>query len=94
MKWQSEEHVRLAEAAEWARHFGRLETDMDQLLAQMFGVPEADMAKWINPGRYVGGPELVAIGLAEMVELKTLATTVGMNGAARTRKRIAAGAGR
>src|SRR5215813_9029284 len=38
MKWQSEEHVRLAEAAEWARHFGKLETDMDQLLADLFGV--------------------------------------------------------
>ena len=69
--------------------FGRLETDMDQLLAQMFGVSEAEMAKWMNPGRYVGGPELVAIGLAEMVELKTLAP-FGMNGAARTGKRIAA----
>ena len=29
MKWQSEENVGLSEASEWARHFGRLETDMD-----------------------------------------------------------------
>jgi ATP-dependent Clp protease, protease subunit len=89
MKWQSEEHVRLAEAAEWARHFGRLETDMDQLLAQMFGVSEVDMAKWINPGRYVGGPEMVAMGLAEMVELKTLAS-ISLNGAPRARRRAPA----
>jgi ATP-dependent protease ClpP protease subunit len=92
MKWQSEEHVRLAEAAEWARHFGRLETDMDQLLAELFGVAEAEMAKWINPGRYVGGPELVAMGLAEMVELKTL-TSVGLNGAPKARKRAPAAIG-
>jgi hypothetical protein len=38
MKWQSEEHVGLAEAAEWARHFGQLEQDMDSLLAHLFGV--------------------------------------------------------
>src|SRR5215203_650106 len=62
MKWQSEEHVRLAEAAEWARHFGQLETDMDSLLAEMFGMPSAQMQKWINPGRYVTGQELTAAG--------------------------------
>ena len=37
MKWQSEENVGLPEAAEWARHFGQLETDMDRLLAELFG---------------------------------------------------------
>ncbi|NIL97389.1 MAG: hypothetical protein GTO53_07220, partial [Planctomycetales bacterium] len=37
MKWQSEEHVGLAEAAEWARHFGDLERNMDNLLAELFG---------------------------------------------------------
>ena len=36
MKWQSEENVALTEAAEWARHFGQLETDMDQLLVDLF----------------------------------------------------------
>jgi ATP-dependent protease ClpP protease subunit len=71
MKWQSEEHVGLAEAAEWARHFGQLEKDMDKLLADLFGVSTADMDKWINPGRYVSGGELVAAGLAEMADLKS-----------------------
>ena len=33
MKWQSEENVGLAEAAEWARHFHQLESEMDRLLA-------------------------------------------------------------
>ena len=39
MRWQSEENVGLAEASEWARHFGQLEQDMDVLLAELFGVP-------------------------------------------------------
>jgi hypothetical protein len=29
------------------------------------------MDKWINPGRYVSGGELVAAGLAEMADLKS-----------------------
>jgi ATP-dependent protease ClpP protease subunit len=83
MKWQSEEHVRLAEAAEWARHFGQLETDMDSLLADLFGVPVADMQKWINPGRYVTGHELAEAGLAEMIDLRTLIDGPSANGAVR-----------
>src|ERR1041385_741132 len=47
MKWQSEEHVRLAEAAEWARHFAQLEGDMDRLLAELFDVSPSQMQKWI-----------------------------------------------
>jgi ATP-dependent Clp protease protease subunit len=69
MKWQSEEHVGLAEAAEWARHFGNLETDMDALLAELFGLPRAEMEKWIKPGRYVSGRELADAGLAELIDL-------------------------
>lgn len=78
MRWQSEENVGLAEAAEWARHFGQLEKDMDKLLAHLLGAAAEEMDKWINPGRYVGGPELAAAGLAELVpfermhELQTL----------------------
>ncbi|HEY5313957.1 MAG TPA: ATP-dependent Clp protease proteolytic subunit [Pirellulales bacterium] len=72
MKWQSEEHVGLAEAAEWARHFAQLETEMDQLLAELLDVPHADISGWMAPGRYVSGRELVAAGLAELVPLKTL----------------------
>ena len=69
MKWQSEEHVGLAEAAEWARHFGNLEKDMDSLLAELFGLPRAEMEKWIKPGRYVSGRELAEAGLAELIDL-------------------------
>jgi ATP-dependent protease ClpP protease subunit len=72
MRWQSEENVGLSEAAEWARHFGQLEQDMDALLAQLFGVPTEVMHEWINPGRYVSGRELAAAGMAELVELDQL----------------------
>ncbi|MEM1305408.1 MAG: ATP-dependent Clp protease proteolytic subunit, partial [Planctomycetota bacterium] len=72
MRWQSEENVGLAEAAEWARHFGELEHDMDALLAKMFGAPEELMNEWINPGRYVTGRELAEAGIAELVEFADL----------------------
>lgn len=69
MRWQSEENVGLAEASEWARHFGQLEQDMDKLLAELFGVSADLMRKWINPGKYVSGREMAEIGMAELVEL-------------------------
>jgi ATP-dependent protease ClpP protease subunit len=72
MKWQSEEHVGLAEAAEWARHFGQLEQDMDRLLAELFGLSYDEMERWINPGRYVSGRELAEAGLAELIDLGSM----------------------
>jgi ATP-dependent protease ClpP protease subunit len=69
MKWQSEEHVGLAEAAEWARHFGDLEVDMDKLLAILFGLQPDELESWIRPGRYVKGAEIAAAGLAELIDL-------------------------
>jgi len=77
MKWQSEENVARHEAAEWARHFGRLETDMDQLLADLFNVSPEQIEAWGRPGRYVSGRELAEAGLAELVELKRTETTRG-----------------
>lgn len=72
MKWQSEEHVGLAEAAEWARHFGQLESEMDELLAKLFAAPTQLIQQWSHPGKYVFGRELAAQGLAELVELEPL----------------------
>ncbi len=72
MKWQSEENVALGEAAEWARHFGQLETDMDLLLARMLDVPAEKIRQWVQAGRYVSGAELAEAGLAELVELKPM----------------------
>ena len=89
MKWQSEEHVGLAEAAEWARHFGKLEQEMDQLLAELFGLPSAEMDKWINPGRYVSGRELSEAGLAELIDLGKLKLFEANGATTRRRKRVA-----
>ncbi len=72
MKWQSEEHVALAEAAEWARHFKELESDMDRLLAGLFRVTPEKIREWSSPGRYVLGRELAEAGLAELVPLEPL----------------------
>jgi ATP-dependent protease ClpP protease subunit len=72
MRWQSEENVVLSEATEWARHFGKLETDMDKLLARLFGISDTLIREWMVPGRYLGGPEMVAAGLAEMIEFEPL----------------------
>ena len=72
LKWQSEEHVGLAEAAEWARHFEVLETDMDRLLAELFKAPLEKIRQWVTSGRYVSGRELAEAGLAELVEMKPL----------------------
>jgi len=77
MRWQSEENVGLAEAAEWARHFGQLEKDMDSLLADLFGVSREIMNDWINPGRYVSGPELAGAGLAELISVAQIADPSG-----------------
>ncbi|MFZ5832062.1 MAG: ATP-dependent Clp protease proteolytic subunit [Planctomycetota bacterium] len=72
MRWQSEENVGLGEAAEWARHFGQLERDMDQWLAEMFGFPAERIESWVREGRYVSGAELAEAGLAELVPLAAL----------------------
>jgi ATP-dependent Clp protease protease subunit len=92
MKWQSEEHVGLAEAAEWARHFGNLEQEMDSLLGELFGLPQTEMEKWITPGRYVSGREMADAGLAELIDLrkiKLFESNGASNGAPRRRKRVA-----
>jgi ATP-dependent Clp protease protease subunit len=78
MKWQSEENVGLAEAAEWARHFGQLEKDMDAMLADLFGVSRELMNDWINPGRYISGIELANAGLAELLTTADILNGTGV----------------
>lgn len=78
MKWQSEENVGLAEAAEWARHFGQLEKDMDVMLADLFGVDRDVMNDWINPGRYISGTEIAAAGLAELLTTAEIINAKGV----------------
>lgn len=72
IRWQSEEQVRLEEAAEWARHFRIMEADHDALLAKLFACSEEaaeTIKRWNNPGKFVSGEELAAAGLAKMVTL-------------------------
>jgi ATP-dependent protease ClpP protease subunit len=72
MKWQSEEHIGITEAAEWSRHFAELERDMDVLLGDLFGASAELIGQWIKTHRYVTGREMVKAGLAEMASLQPL----------------------
>jgi ATP-dependent protease ClpP protease subunit len=72
MKWQSEEHIGIREAAEWSRHFAALEKEMDVLLCELFGTSEALITEWIRTHRYVTGREMAEAGLAELVGLEPL----------------------
>jgi len=72
MKWQSEEHIGIREAAEWSRHFADLEREMDTLLCQLFGRSSELITDWIRTHRYVTGREMAGAGLAEMVALEPL----------------------
>jgi ATP-dependent Clp protease protease subunit len=72
MKWQSEEHIGMREAAEWSRHFADLERDMDVFLTELFGAAASSITEWIATHRYVSGRELADAGLAELIPLATL----------------------
>ncbi len=72
MRWESEDNIGIAEAAEWARHFTELEKKMDALLAEQFSTSVAQLEKWNRPGKYVTGPEIVEAGLAKMIGLECL----------------------
>jgi ATP-dependent protease ClpP protease subunit len=72
MKWQSEEHIGIREAAEWSRHFAELEHEMDVLLCDLFGRSADLINEWSRTHRYVTGRELVSAGLAELIDLVPL----------------------
>jgi ATP-dependent protease ClpP protease subunit len=69
VRWSSEENVRIEEAAEWTRHFGVLEDEMDRLLAKLFEMPLETINSWTRPGRFLSGAEIAQAGLARMVDL-------------------------
>lgn len=69
VRWSSDENVKIEEAAEWTRHFGVLEVEMDKLLARMFDVPLDTLIAWTRPGRFFSGAELAQAGLAKLVDL-------------------------
>jgi hypothetical protein len=62
---------------------------MDQLLAELFGLPQAEMSKWITPGRYVSGRELADAGLAELIDLRKIKLFETNGSTSRRRKRVA-----
>jgi len=72
MRWQSEENVGVAEAAEWSRHFKNLEAEMDTFLAGLLGIDVEILRSWCRPGRYLTGREAAEAGLAELIDLKPL----------------------
>lgn len=67
--WSSDEDVTLEEAAEWARHFGVLEGDLDELLSKMFPLDLDTITKWTRPGRFLTGREIAATGIARLIDL-------------------------
>jgi len=67
MKWESEENVRLHEAAEWARHFQQIEKHFDGLLAELFNADPQLISTWTEPGRFVSGEEMAEAGLANLI---------------------------
>ena len=69
MRWQSDKRVGSEEAFRWAKHFEDMEKDLDTLQVQLFGAAEEQVRVWTRGGYYVTGPELVAVGLAEMLPL-------------------------
>ena len=77
MRWESGEHIEFSEATEWARQFGRLEGEMDELLSDLLGIPNSKLREWLRPGRYVTGKDLAESGVAELVPLTPLPMLAG-----------------
>lgn len=69
MRWQSERRVDSVEAVHWAKHFEELERDIDDLQVRLFGAAETEVREWTRAGQFVTGPQLVALGLAELLEI-------------------------
>jgi ATP-dependent protease ClpP protease subunit len=69
MRWQSERRVAAEEAYRWAKHFEDMEKELDNLQAKLFGAAEDQVREWTQGSHYVTGAQLVAAGLAEMLEL-------------------------
>jgi ATP-dependent protease ClpP protease subunit len=69
MRWQSDKRIGSEEAFRWAKHFDDLERDIDALQARLFGTAEEQVRSWTKNGDYVTGAQVVAAGLAEMLEL-------------------------
>ena len=69
MRWQSEKRVASHEAFRWAKHFEDMEKDIDDLQVRLFGTAEQLVREWTDKSDYVSGAQLVAAGLAELLEI-------------------------
>ncbi len=69
MRWQSDKRVASDEAFLWAKHFEEMEKDIDDLQARLFGSADSEVRAWTAAGHYVGGRQVAAAGLAELMEL-------------------------
>lgn len=87
MRWESGEHIELSEATEWARQFGRLEGEMDQILADLLGIANSKLQEWLRPGRYVTGRELAEAGVAQLISLAPQPILLPLSKPARRRKK-------
>jgi ATP-dependent protease ClpP protease subunit len=69
VRWRTEKDMRREEAANWASHFEWLEREVDRYQAELFGRGQEEMQKWIEESRFVLGPELVKLGVAELLDV-------------------------
>jgi ATP-dependent protease ClpP protease subunit len=69
MRWQSDKRIASDEAFHWARHFEDLEKDIDDLQIRLFGTAAEQIRAWTEKGHYVTGSEIVAAGLAQLLEV-------------------------
>jgi ATP-dependent Clp protease protease subunit len=69
MRWQSDKRIASDEAYLWAKHFEEMEKDIDKLVVRLFGRAEEQIRSWTEHGNYVTGPQFVAAGLAELLEI-------------------------
>lgn len=69
MRWQSDKRVDSGEAGLWAKHFEQMEKDLDDLQTRLFNAAPEQIRQWTQGSHYVTGREIVAAGLADLVEL-------------------------
>jgi ATP-dependent Clp protease protease subunit len=68
VRWESGEDIDRTEAEEWARHFGKLEQECDEIIARLFGVELSMVEGWSKQSRYLTGRELAEHGLVELLD--------------------------
>ena len=69
MRWQSDKRVGAQEASHWAKHFEDMEREIDILQEKLLGSGADQVRDWIRGSQYVTGAQMVAAGLAEMLEI-------------------------